>query len=256
MWAVTTRSRRLISCALAVAAAHALTPAADAGQKQRRVGVDVSRFQGEIKWQRVARTKVEFAYIQASRGDGRVCPVVPERCGADEYYAANYEGAKAAGLRVGAYHRAFPRGRTIERARERAREEAALFVAQTGPLQRRDLRPALDVETPFGALDQRELRAWIATWLRRVERALGTQPVIYTNHSSWQATGNTLRFARDGHLLWVANWGVSEPLVPAGNWDGRGWEVWQFTSSAHVRGISGRVDKNRLRGAFRRLRAL
>ena len=253
---MTTRSRRLIACALAVVAAPAFAPAADAGQKQRRVGVDVSRFQGEIKWQRVARTRVEFAYIQATRGDGRVCPVVPERCGADEYYAANYEGAKAAGLRVGAYHRAFPRGRGVEGARAHARVEAALFVAQTGPLQRRDLRPALDVETPFGGLDQRELRAWIATWLRRVERALGPRPVIYTNHSSWQATGNTRRFARDGHLLWVANWGVSDPLVPASNWDGRGWEIWQFTSSARVRGISGRVDKNRLRGAFRRLRAV
>ena len=68
-----------------------------------------------------------------------------------------------------------------------------------------------------------------------MERALGAQPVIYTNHSSWQATGNTLRSARDGHLLWVANWGVSEPLVPAGNWDGRGWEVWQFTSQRSSR---------------------
>lgn len=241
---------------LALALFAMVAPAQSAAAQQTpRIGIDVSRFQGAIDWERVGRTRVEFAYVQASRGDGTYCPVVPERCGADEYYAVNYEGARAFGLKVGAYHRAFARGPGIEGARLHARGEALLFIAQVGKLRARDLRPALDVETPFGGLRERALRVWIATWLRVVERRLGAKPLIYTNNSSWQATGNSPRFAREGHLLWVANWGVREPLVPAFNWNALGWEVWQFTSDGSVRGIKGRVDKNRLRRGFGRLRA-
>jgi GH25 family lysozyme M1 (1,4-beta-N-acetylmuramidase) len=34
--------------------------------------------------------------------------------------------------------------------------------------------------------------------------------------------------------------------VPANNWAGHGYSVWQFTSSGRVPGISGRVDMDRL----------
>ena len=110
-----------------------------------------------------------------------------------------------------------------------------MFVDQVGELRDGDLLPALDVETPFGGLSKKGLRRWIRTWLDRVRRKLGgPKPILYTNASSWQATGDTRRFARAGHPLWVANFGVDSPAVPAGNWDGKGWSVWQFTSSGRV----------------------
>jgi GH25 family lysozyme M1 (1,4-beta-N-acetylmuramidase) len=34
--------------------------------------------------------------------------------------------------------------------------------------------------------------------------------------------------------------------VPAGNWAGHGYSVWQYTSSGSVAGISGHVDMDRL----------
>jgi GH25 family lysozyme M1 (1,4-beta-N-acetylmuramidase) len=34
--------------------------------------------------------------------------------------------------------------------------------------------------------------------------------------------------------------------VPALNWAGRGYTVWQYTSSGQVPGISGNVDMDRL----------
>ena len=39
----------------------------------------------------------------------------------------------------------------------------------------------------------------------------------------------------------MANWFVS-PEVPANNWGGTGWQVWQFSDAGSVPGISGRVD--------------
>ena len=95
-------------------------------------------------------------------------------------------------------------------------------------------------------MTEESLVAWVRAWLARVEKKLNAQPIIYTNLSSWQATGGTTEFAAAGHPLWVANFDVKEPAVPAENWAGRGWAIWQYTSTGHVRGIDGNVDKNRL----------
>jgi GH25 family lysozyme M1 (1,4-beta-N-acetylmuramidase) len=134
-----------------------------------------------------------------------------------------------------------------------ARAEADLFIASVGSIGRKDLAPALDVETPFEVPGPNGLKKWLRVWVKRVHKRLGAKPLIYTNTTSWSATGNTLEFARRGHRLWVANWGVKSPSVPAGNWAGRGWTVWQFTSSGSIDGISGRVDLNRFKGSFRKI---
>ena len=51
-------------------------------------GIDVSKFQGEIDWSKVADSGVKFAWIKATEGGDRV----------DERFEANWEGAKAAGV--------------------------------------------------------------------------------------------------------------------------------------------------------------
>ncbi len=91
--------------------------------------------------------------------------------------------------------------------------------------------------------------------MNRVEKKLGVKPIIYTNASSWSATGDTTSFAADGYPLWVANFDVDRPLVPASNWGGKSWTIWQYTSSGRVRGIDGNVDRNRLRKGFGKLNA-
>jgi lysozyme len=238
------RNRRLVwlgaactACALSAAPASAGSPG---------LGVDVSRFQGEVGWQLVADDGIQFAFVQASRGSGDDCSVRPKRCGADRFYPGNYLNAREVGIPVGAYHRAFVGGDTRGQVKDDARTEADVFLSRVGELHSGDLLPALDVEAPFDGLGPARLRVWVRTWLRRVRTALGERPIIYTSPSSWAATGNTTEFAKAGHPLWIANWGVSQPSVPASNWAGRGWSVWQFTSSGEVNGIEGRVDMNRL----------
>ncbi len=216
----------------------------------RLQGIDVSRFDDRIEWPRVAASGIRFAFVQASRGAGDDCAVKPRRCGRDRFYEANYDGARAEGIAVGAYHRAFVTGRGRSTVKADAKTEAAIFADEVGRLRPGDLRPALDLETPFADLEPQQLSLWIRTWLRRVENRLGAKPIIYTNVSSWAATGNTTEFALDGHPLWVANWGVREPMVPAANWAGEGWTVWQYTSDGSVAGIEGRVDRNVLRGGL------
>jgi lysozyme len=227
-------------CALAAPASGARVP-----------GIDVSRFQGAIGWTRMSLdSDVEFAFVQASRGRGPDCKTAPDRCGPDEWYDENYLQAKAAGIKVGPYHRAFAGGQGRKTAKRDARKEAAVFIASVGDLDADDLRPALDLETPFGPLTPKQLQLWVRTWLGEVQREFGVKPIIYTNNSSWGALAQTSQFALEGHPLWVAHWHVRAPLVPAGDWGGESWRVWQWASDGRVPGVKGNVDMNWLRGGY------
>lgn len=230
---------------MACSLAFAILPA-QAGAGTRALGIDVSRFQRTIDWPSVAGAGVRFAFVQASRGSGADCVVKPQECGPDPYFAINRVAAKTAGIRVGAYHRGFASGGTPEVARADALAEADVFLAAVGALESGELVPVIDVETPFTGMTATTLRTWIRVWVKRVGRRLGRKPMIYTSATSWTYTGNTTEFAKAKYPLWVAHWGVSQPSVPARNWAGRGYSVWQYTSSGHVAGISGRVDMDRL----------
>jgi GH25 family lysozyme M1 (1,4-beta-N-acetylmuramidase) len=247
------RHARTILLPLALAAALLATTPSSAMAGTKATGIDVSRFQGTIDWSLVAGSGVRFAFVQASRGSGFDCTVKPDQCGVDPYFPSNRVNAVAAGLQIGPYHRAFATGGTLAAARADAVAEADVFLAQVGTLQSGNLVPVLDVETPFTGLDANRLRTWVRVWVKRVAKRLGRKPMIYTNASSWAATGNTMEFARAKYPLWVAEWGVTKPTVPANFWAGRGWSVWQYTSSGSVSGISGRVDMNRLRVGLRKL---
>jgi GH25 family lysozyme M1 (1,4-beta-N-acetylmuramidase) len=239
------RRRQVIAAVVALSVALAVAPS-QAGAGTKAIGIDVSRFQGAIDWTSVAGSGIRFAFVQASRGSGLDCTVKPDQCGADPYFAANRLAAKTVGIRAGAYHRAFASGGTDAAARADALAEADLFIAQVASLQQGELIPVLDAESPFTGMTSTTLRTWIRVWVKRVRKRLGRKPMIYTNASSWSATGNTTEFAKAKYPLWVAEWGVSKPTVPANNWARRGYWVWQYTSSGRVPGISGRVDMDRL----------
>ena len=95
-----------------------------------------------------------------------------------------------------------------------------VFLAAVGSLHSGELIPVLDVETPFTGMTSTTLRTWIRVFVKRVTKRLGRKPMIYTNATSWGATGDTREFAKAKYPLWVAEWGVSRPTVPAGNWAG------------------------------------
>jgi GH25 family lysozyme M1 (1,4-beta-N-acetylmuramidase) len=195
-------------------------------------GVDVSGHQGRIDWARVKRDGIAFAIVKATEGVGW----------ADPKYRAHSQGARAAGLAVGAYHFArpdtFSEG-SLAAARRDARAEADWFLAVAEP-RAGDLLPALDLET--AGLPAEQMVAWARAWLERARRRLGTRPLVYTYPAFWSSLGRTGVFR--SYPLWIAHYGVAEPELP-GAW--RRYAVWQYTASGSVDGIAGRVDVDRLR---------
>jgi len=244
------RKRAELAGAGALAALALLSGAVPAGATTARQGVDVSRLEKRIDWPRVAGAGVDFAFVEASRGSGADCTVHRQRCGADPWYARNYREARAAGISVGPYERAFTGGSGAAGVRADALTEANLFCDRVGSLRKGDLLPVLDVEPPFGGLSGAPLRLWLRTWLARTGSRLGAQPMIYTSATGWAPTGDSREFARAGNRLWIANWGVASPAVPAGNWAGQGWSAWQYTNNRRVPGIAGLPDADVVHGSL------
>lgn len=201
----------------------------------RLEGLDVSEWQGTISWSQVAASGKSFAMIRASAGS----------LTRDATYAVNRPAAKAAGLKIAAYHFANP-----DSAANDALNEANWFLQNATPASG-EMIPALDVEVTNG-LSVSEMQAWVGTWLRRVEAVTGVRPMIYTSPNFWATSmGDTRQFSDGGYtVLWVAHWtSAAQPTVPAQNWGGRGWTFWQYTSSGTAPGISGNVDLDRYNGS-------
>jgi GH25 family lysozyme M1 (1,4-beta-N-acetylmuramidase) len=196
-------------------------------------GFDVSHWQGTIDWTKVGGTERRFVFLKATDDTDYVDPT----------FATNRAGAHANGLAVGAYHFARPDPSSGDAVHE-ARHFAAVADPRPG-----ELLPVLDIETKHH-LDQDELTRWALRWTAEVRERTGVTPLVYTSPSGWmERFGDTKRLARAGSSLWVAHWGVSDPLVPADDWDGHGWVVWQHSSTGHVAGVKGDVDLDRLAGA-------
>ena len=197
-------------------------------------GIDVSYHQGSIAWGSVAAAGKRFAYVRASAGT----------LTSDQAYSMNRVGAQSAGLAVGAYHYGNP-----DSAPNDALNEARWFL-QNATVRSGDLVPVLDLEVSNG-LTAAALTSWAQTWVTEVEASTGIRPVVYTNSTFWSSSmAGTDWFARNGYHLWIASWTTaSQPTMPAANWGGNGWTLWQHSSTGSVPGVGGPVDLDRFNGS-------
>lgn len=224
--------RRAVAAVLCGTALVPLWTVVPASGREGAPGIDVSEYQRRIDWGAVGSGRIRFALLRSTLGNRHV----------DRWYRRNAAGATRHGILVGAYHYAKP-GATRWDARAEARH--FLRVARNGA---GDLLPVLDIEES-GGLGEARLRSWVRGWLRHVESRTGLRPMIYSNASFWRdGMGNTTWFARRGHPHWVAHWHARRPDVPAREWAGRGWTVWQWSASGRVPGIRGPVDLDRFDG--------
>ena len=189
------------------------------GEQMR--GMDVSVYQGNVDFAAAKADGIETVYIRAGYGE----------TGVDAYYRQHYEGASAAGLKVGFYHY------MDAVTEEGARRQAAHFAALIRDLPA-DCRPVMDFET-FGGMDREEAGAVGLAFLEAVEETLGQRPMVY---SDAYAAGYRMDDSMSGYPLWVADYGADEPDVSA-NWTA--WTGWQYTDEGRVSGVSGRVDLDR-----------
>ena len=193
------------------------------------IGIDVSSHQGEIDWERVAASGVEFAMIRLGyRGYGSEGTL-----NLDPYFEQNLAGAKAAGLKVGVYF--FSQAITVEEAYE----EAAFVLEHLGgaeldyPLAY-DWEPISGVGARTDGLDSVTLTDCALTFCHMAELA-GYTPMVYYNNPVGYGRYDLSRLT--DYDVWFAQY-ASRPTM---YYD---YRIWQYTSSGTVPGIDTRVDMN------------
>ena len=190
-------------------------------------GVDVSAYQGDINWKKVAASGIDFAMIRLGyRGWGS-----EGKLKEDEYARQNLEGAKAAGLRVGAYF--FSQAVNEDEAREEARFVLELLAGETLGLpvyydwERVESAPARTSE-----VDGDTVTACAKAFCETVE-AGGYEAGVYFNQN-YVYTLIDLAQLLD-YPLWMAQYQTAPDFFYH-------FTCWQYTDSGTVAGISGPVD--------------
>ena len=181
-------------------------------------GIDVSQYQGNINWGAV---KTDFAILRA--GYGRVKTQV------DPKFEQNYNGAKAAGIPVGAYWYSYAM------SPDEAILEAEAFL-HTIEGKKFEYPVYFDVEERATLnLGQETVSNIITSFLNYMEKA-GYFAGLYMSAS--HLTQYVKAAVRDRYAVWVAHYGVQKP-----SYNGQ-YGMWQKSSTGQVSGISGNVDLN------------
>ena len=193
-------------------------------------GVDVSVHQGTIDWQQVADAGFDFAMIRVGyRGYG-----TEGNMRGDTQFVNNVQGALDAGLDVGIYY--FSQAITVEEARQ----EAAYVIEQIAPYritypvvfdwERQNYAGSRTQTIPDTGLLCSMANAFCAD----IEAA-GYEAMIYFYQN---LAYNNLDLSQ---LLDYPFWLAQYTDYPSFYYD---FDMWQYTSSGKVPGISGNVDLN------------
>lgn len=192
------------------------------------LGVDVSYHQGTIDWEKVADDGIDFAMIRAGGryyGSG----VVFE----DSQFRKNLQGAMDAGLETGVYF--FSQAVTVEEAREEAQFLLDMLkdFDFNGPVVFDWENIDYDTARTDG-VGSAMVTAMANAFCQEVESA-GYQPMIYFNRYIAYLIYELGGVA--DYPFWIAEYGET----PEFYYD---YQIWQYTDSGKVDGISGPVDMN------------
>lgn len=196
----------------------------------RTWGIDVSRYQGNVDWSKVKASGIDYVIIRAGYrgyGDGDIVT--------DSKYSTYISGAQSAGLDVGVYFysQAINRSEGIEEAK---------FVLSKVKDQKIDYPIYIDME--YASSNGRVQRANLSKsqmtdiadgFCKTIEDA-GYESGLYS-YKSWLMYNFDMKPLEENYSIWLAHWTSSTDYT--GDYD-----MWQYTSSGSVNGITGNVDKN------------
>lgn len=198
------------------------------GVRSGTIGIDVSKYQSGINWQKVKNAGINFAIIRCGyRGYGSGVLVQ------DPKFASHISGAKAAGLRVGIYF--FSQAITEAEAVEEA-SMAVKLANQYGI----NMPIAIDSEYAAGGrgradgLSKAERTRITVAFCNTVANS-GYKPMVYASKSWFASHLDVSQFG--SYRIWVAHY--AEKCGYGGRYD-----IWQNTSKGSVDGVPGNVDMN------------
>lgn len=180
-------------------------------------GVSVSKWQGDVNWEKVAADDISFALVRmASIGyEGEYTM--------DEFFDKNMREAGANGIHVTPY--VYLQTKTVEEARA-----AAAYAVSVAGNYNISYPLAVDVESQYILdLSTQELTDIVNAFCQVVAEA-GYTPIVYSDYNKFTTEMDTNQIPYD---IWLARYGGSN------NYPNR--TMWQATDKGTVDGISGNV---------------
>lgn len=217
---------------------YKMVQAAPAEVMQPSLGIDVSRYQGQIDWDQVASSGIQFAMIRVGYRT-QATGLLNE----DPFARYNLQEAQRVGIKVGAYFFS-----TAVNATEAVEE--AEFTTNILDKYQITYPVAYDCEGYNKAdsrqkgLDKATRTALAVTFLDTIA-ARGYTPMFYSSK-------NAMNNSRDWDMatlaakykVWVAWYPeLPFPQTPACDYNGV-YAMWQYTQKATIAGINGGVDVN------------
>lgn len=186
-------------------------------------GIDVSKWQGEIDWQKVKSAGIKFAMIRLGYGsaDGSAC-------GLDGYFEKNVANARKAGIDIGCYFYSYATSVAA------AKKEAAFVVQTLHKYKGVFTYPvAFDLEDKTQQnLGKTTLTDMVIAFGDAIEKA-GFYCALYSNLDWLKNRLDDTRLKRFDH--WLAQWASAPSYTGA-------FGMWQNSSKGSVSGINGNVD--------------
>ena len=192
-----------------------------------KAGIDVSKWNGEIDWDKVKDAGVEFAIVRAGyRGS------VSGSLVQDPYFETNMRGAVAAEVPTGVYF-------FTQAVNEVEAVEEASMVLELIRKYKVDYPIFIDTEGAGGdgradGLDVETRTLVCEAFCRTIENA-GYTAGVYGSRNWYNNRLETKRL--DNYFIWLAEY-RSVPLYKGY------YQMWQYTSKGKIDGIDGDVDMN------------
>lgn len=182
-------------------------------EKYPVMGVDVSRYQGNIDWSVLASQNVTFAFIKATEGSSFQ----------DICFAENWKEVKKTDIYAGAYHFF-----SFESSGE---TQAQNFIDTVGELDG-NLPPVVDFEFygeyASSPLPKQETREILDTLLEKLEEHYHVKPIIYITAKTYYYY--ILGGGYGDYPLWMRDT-YTEPLTR--------WNFWQYSDEGKLDGYDG-----------------
>lgn len=159
-------------------------------------GIDVSRWQGEINWEKAKTAGAQFAIIRAGSIDGNGNPY-------EDFQFERNSSLAPPVMPVGFYW--------YFRPNQSSSIQADHFV---NLIQDKDWKiyPVADVEE-HGGLSPQKVADVVWLFLNRIHSKLNVRPMVYTSPGFWNSRVARSAWAAD-FPLWVAHWNVQKPILP------------------------------------------
>ena len=198
------------------------------GETRSIKGIDVSAYQGDIDWELVASSGVEYVFVRLGyRGYGTGKLVL------DEKFEENARGAAEQGIGVGVYFV------TQAVTPEEAKEEAQFVLDTIKDLEitwpvALDMEEAASADARTALLTNEERTDNCIAFCEEIKKA-GYRPMLYT-HIRWFIEELQLERLTE-YDKWFAQY-FNRPFFPYE------FQIWQYSSTGRIDGIKGDVDYN------------